>query len=213
MKTDDLIELLASGAGAAPSHAAARRYAAALGAGALAAALLMATLLGVRPDLAQAVRLPMFWVKIAFVASLAAAGVTAVLRLSRPGARLAWVPGALAAPVLAMWLLAAAALAGADPARRAELFFGETWTSCPLLVAMLSAPVFVAVLWAMKGLAPTRLRLAGAAAGLLSGAVGALVYSLHCPELTAPFVGFWYLLGMLIPTLLGALLGGRLLRW
>jgi hypothetical protein len=78
---------------------------------------------------------------------------------------------------------------------------------------MLSAPVFAGVLWAMKGLAPTRLRLAGVAAGLLSGAVGALVYSLHCPELAAPFLGFWYLLGTLIPTAVGALLGPRLLRW
>jgi len=69
------------------------------------------------------------------------------------------------------------------------------------------------VLWAIRGLAPTRLRLAGAAAGLLSGAVGALVYCLHCPELEAPFLGFWYLLGMLIPTAVGALLGPRLLRW
>ena len=44
-------------------------------------------------------------------------------------------------------------------------------------------PVFVATLWAMKGLAPTRLALAGAAAGLLAGAVGAVVYTLHCPEM------------------------------
>lgn len=29
----------------------------------------------------------------------------------------------------------------------------------------------------------------------------------------APFIGFWYLLGMLIPTAVGALLGARLLRW
>jgi len=39
------------------------------------------------------------------------------------------------------------------------------------------------------------------------------VYSLHCPELAAPFIGFWYLLGMLIPTAVDALLGPRLLRW
>jgi len=47
----------------------------------------------------------------------------------------------------------------------------------------------------------------------LFGAVGALVYSVHCPEQAAPFIGFWYLLGMLIPTAVGALLGPRLLRW
>ncbi|HWT72548.1 MAG TPA: NrsF family protein, partial [Oxalicibacterium sp.] len=38
-------------------------------------------------------------------------------------------------------------------------------------------------------------------------------YCLHCPELAAPFVGFWYVLGMLIPTAAGALLGPRVLRW
>jgi hypothetical protein len=213
MKTDDLVAMLATGAGAVAPRAAVRRYAIAIPWGALVALLLMATLLGVRRDLGAAVLLPMFWVKVAFVACLAAASWLAVLRLSRPGVRLAWVPGALAAPVLAIWALAAVVLIQADPAQRSGLFFGDTWASCPLLVAMLSAPVFAAVLWALKGLAPTRLRLAGAAAGLLSGAVGALVYCLHCPELGAPFVGFWYLLGMLVPAAAGALFGPRLLRW
>jgi hypothetical protein len=213
MRTDDLVTMLATGAGAVQPNQAGRRYATAIGWGALGAALLMATLLGVRPDLAAAILLPMFWVKVAFVACLAAASLLAALRLSRPGLRLAWVPGALTAPVLAIWLLAAVVLTRADAAQRVGLFFGDTWNSCPFLVAMLSAPVFVAMVWAMKGLAPTRLRLAGAAAGLLSGAVGALVYCLHCPELGAPFIGIWYLLGMLIPTAVGALLGPRLLRW
>lgn len=213
MKTDDLVTLLATRAGAVRPNQAVRRYAAALGCGALGAALLMATLLGLRPDLAAAVLLPMFWVKLAFVACLAAASWLAALRLSRPGLRLEWIPGALIAPVLAIWLLGGVVLARADATQRAALFLGDTWTSCPFLVAMLSAPVFVALVWALKGLAPTRLRLAGAAAGLLSGAVGALVYSLHCPELGAPFIAFWYLLGMLIPAAVGALLGPRLLRW
>ena len=30
---------------------------------------------------------------------------------------------------------------------------------------------------------------------------------MHCPELTAPFIGVWYLLGMLIPTAIGAAMG------
>lgn len=213
MKTEELVEMLATGLDAVEPRAAARRYAVALGWGAFAATLLMAILLGVRPDLPEAARLPMFWVKLAFAASLAAASLLAALRLSRPGASLARVPGALAAPVLAMWLLAAVELGRAAPSTWSGLFLGETWQSCPLLIAMLSVPVFVAVLWAMKGLAPTRLRLAGAAAGLLAGTAGALVYTLHCPELEAPFLGFWYLLGMLIPTSAGALLGPRVLRW
>lgn len=213
MKTDDLVMLLATGEGSVQRHAAARRYAAAIVVGVVAAGLLMLGLLGVRPDLAEAVRLPMFWVKIGYVASLAAASLLAVLRLSRPGARLDRVLPALAVPVLAMWSLAALVLLDAAPDLRAGLMLGATWAECPFLIAMLSVPMFVATVWAMRGLAPTRLPLAGTAAGLLSGSIGGLVYCLHCPEMEAPFIGTWYLLGMLIPAATGALLGRRVLRW
>lgn len=213
MKTDDLVVLLATGAGGVPRHDAGRRYAVAVAAGVSAAGVLMLLLLGVRPDLAEASRLPMFWAKIGYVAALGAASLLAVLRLSRPGARLGPVPAMLAVPVAAMWLLAAVALAGAEPGLRMELVLGSTWEKCSSLITMLSLPTFVATLWAMRGLAPTRLRLAGAVAGLLSGTVGALVYCLHCPESAAPFIGSWYLLGMLIPAAAGAVLGRWLLRW
>lgn len=213
MKTEDLVTMLATGAGAVEPNAAQRRYAAALGWGAFGATLLMAILLGVRSDLAYAALLPMFWAKLAFAGSLAAASLFTAVRLSRPGVPLGRAPRALMAPLLAMWALAALALFTADPALWPQLFFGKTWRSCPFRIATLSVPLFIAVLWAMKGLAPTHLRLAGAAAGLFAGTAGALVYSLHCYEMEALFIGFWYVLGMLIPAAVGALLGPRLLRW
>ncbi|MBK1721202.1 DUF1109 domain-containing protein [Thiocystis violacea] len=213
MKTEDLITLLATGVEPVERHAVARRYAVALGFGVIGAAALMVKLLGVRPDLAEAARLPMFWVKLVFVASLAWASLAVTARLARPGVRLAWVPAALLAPVLAIWGLGGLALADADPLERSGLIYGATWASCPWLIAMLSAPILIAAFWAMRGLAPTRPGLAGSASGLLAGSVGALVYCLHCPELGAPFLGTWYLIGMLIPAGLGGLLGARLLRW
>jgi len=213
MKTDDLIAMLARGVDVVEAGALQRLYVAALGWGAFGSTLMMAILLGVRADLADAVWLPMFWVKLAFPAALLAGALLAVLRLSRPGIRLGRVPAAIAAPVLAMWLLGAVALLGAEPGDRGELILGFSAASCPFVIALLSLPLFVAGLWAMKGLAPTRLALAGAAAGLLSGAGGALVYALYCPEMAAPFLGVWYLLGMLIPAAAGAILGPRLLRW
>lgn len=213
MRTDDLISMLASGADPVEHEVPRRRYAAALGWGAFGSTLLMALLLGVRADLAEALRLPMFWVKLAFPSALFAGALLGVLRLSRPGAHLGRAPAAVAAPVLAMWLLAAVVLVGADPGERKELVLGFSAASCPFTIALLSVPLFGAALWAMKGLAPTRLALAGAAAGLLAGSGGALVYALYCPEMAAPFIGIWYLLGMLIPTALGAILGPRLLRW
>jgi hypothetical protein len=39
------------------------------------------------------------------------------------------------------------------------------------------------------------------------------VYALHCPEMAAPFLGIWYVLGMAIPAVLGAAVGSRMLRW
>jgi hypothetical protein len=213
MKTDELIGVLATGVVAIDAHVAERRYAKAIVLGTLGAALLMALLLKIRADLLAAILLPMFWIKSGFVASLVAVGLFASMRLSRPGARLDWVPVSIAIPIVMMWAIAGYALIVADPQQRSALFLGETWNSCPLLIAMLSLPVFVAVIWAMKGLAPTRLRLAGFSAGLLSGATAALVYCLHCPEMGAPFVGFWYLLGMLIPAAVGAWLGESLLHW
>jgi len=213
MKTDDLINLLATGAGAVEPHAAERRYAKAMVGGAIGALAVMLSILRIRPDLAEAALLPMFWLKIGFVASLVVAGLFAALRLSRPGARLDGVAGAVAAPLLVMWAIAVYVLIQADPSQRANLFLGATWNSCPFLIALLSVPVFISVMWAMRGLAPTRPCLAGFAAGLLSGATAALVYCLHCPEIEAPFIGFWYVLGMLIPAGVGTLLGRTLLRW
>jgi hypothetical protein len=123
------------------------------------------------------------------------------------------VPAALAAPVLTVWLIAAAALLGAAPDARSELVFGDTWSACLVNISVLAVPVLIALVWAMKAGAPTRPVLAGAAIGLLAGALAALVYALHCPEMAAPFIGIWYLLGMLIPTAFGAAIGSRLLRW
>jgi hypothetical protein len=213
MKTDDLIDLLARDAGAVKPGAVRRRYGAALASGAFGAALLMALWLGVRPDIAAASELPMFWLKLLFPATLIGAGLVAVSRLARPGAELGLAPWALLAPLLAVWLMGAMVLLSAPPAAREALVFGSTSDSCPLSIALLSLPALVAILWATGGLAPTRLALAGAASGLLAGAVGALVYALHCTEMAAPFLAIWYVLGILIPAAAGAMLGPRLLRW
>ena len=213
MRTDQLIAMLASNPEVVEPRVWQRRYALALGAGVVGATLLMVMLLGVRPDLAAAARLPMFWVKLAFPAVLAAVALLVAMRLSRPGVQLGRLGSALAAPVLAMWLLGAVALIGAAPEDRGMLIWGETWAACLVNVTLLSMPALVALLWVMKTLAPTQPAWAGAAAGLLAGALGATVYALHCPEMDAPFLGVWYLLGMLIPAAVGAVVGSRLLRW
>ncbi len=213
MNTDDWVTILARGGGAVEPNAAWRRMVTALGWGAFATTLLMSIWLGVRQDIGAASLLPMFWIKLAFPGALLAGALVAAQRLSRPGARLGGAPLWLAASVIAMWLLGAVMLLGAEPAARGSLIYGVSWTVCPFYIAALSVPGFIALWWAMRGLAPTRPLAAGAAAGLAAGALGALVYALYCIEMAAPFLGIWYLAGMMIPTVAGAVLGPLLLHW
>jgi hypothetical protein len=114
---------------------------------------------------------------------------------------------------VALWLLAAAALAGTAPDVRTAALWGDTWASCLLSIPLLSAPTLIGALLAMRRMAPTRLASAGAAAGALAAGVGAAVYALHCPELGAPFLAVWYVAGASIPVLAGAMLGRVLLQW
>ena len=213
MKTDDLVAMLATGPTAAPRRAAGRRMAFALLAGLpLSFAILFADY-GVRRDLVQAMFWPMFWVKVLFPLCIAAAAFVTVQRLARPGVRVrrAWIGMAL--PVLAVWVMAAVAWFNAPAQDRMPLLMGESWRVCALSIGLMALPVFAAAMLALKSLAPTRPALAGAAAGGLAGGVGAAVYALHCMELTAPFLAVWYVSGIAVPVVLGALLGPRLLRW
>lgn len=213
MKTDDLIAMLSRGDIAAATASPRAQFGAALGWGAFGATLLLAVFLGVRPDLLETAVLPMFWIKLAFPALLLALALPAAQRLARPGGRLHRLPGAAVGVVVAMWVLAAASLLAAQPEARAELLLGDTWLECPASIGLLAVPAFVVLFRTMREFAPTELRRAGAAAGFSAGTLGAVVYSLHCHELAAPFVATWYLLGMLIPAALGWVLGPRLLRW
>ncbi|MDQ6684781.1 MAG: DUF1109 domain-containing protein [Pseudomonadota bacterium] len=213
MRTEQFIALLARGPIAADRHLSERRIGVAAAAGALAAAVLLGVMLGPRPDLASAVLLPAFWLKLAFPVSLAMAAYAATCRLARPNPAMGMTSFALVAPLLAAALLAGAAAVGASSATLAALVQGHSAIACMSAIALFALPTFVVTLLALRTLAPTRLRAAGACAGLLAGACAASVYAFHCDEMGALFVAVWYVLGMAVPTALGALLGPRLLRW
>lgn len=213
MKTDELISLLAADTTPVPRHASARRVLLALALSLPVSIAIMLIEYGPRRDLVEAMFWPMFWVKLLFPIAIAAAGFVLVQRLARPGVRggLAWA--ALAVPVALVWAMAAMTWQMAPVAERPAMLWGTTWRTCALSIALMAAPVFVAALVALRGLAPTRPALAGAAAGALAGGAGAAVYAIHCVELAAPFLAVWYVAGIALPVALGALLGPRLLRW
>jgi hypothetical protein len=215
MNTDELISRLSSHVVRIPQNAAMASLLRAVAIGGISAALIVMfwPSLGVRPDLGLAVLTGMFWVKVAFTATTAIFGFGVLERLSRPDSaptrwgRLLWPPSMLVLIVIAVH--GAMAPEGSDTG----FWLGSSWWQCPLYVLIVSAPVSAALILALSRLAPTRLAVAGAAAGLVAGATGATAYAFHCVESSPGFVLIWYSLGLIAASAAGGLLGARLLRW
>ncbi|ACD19491.1 DUF1109 domain-containing protein [Paraburkholderia phytofirmans] len=213
MRTDDLVGLLSTGITPVRRGTAARRFGISLPIAMLGATALMAAVFGVRPDLAVVVKTPIFWEKLALPLCLAIGALIATVRLARPGTKVKAAWPIMATPVLVVWIAAITIVVTAAPEERLPAILGHSWRSCPFNILLLAIPGFIAVFWAGKGLAPTRLRLAGAASGLLASSIATVAYCFHCPEMSPAFWSVWYMAGMLLPAALGAVLGPTLLRW
>ena len=211
MKTEQLIDFLARGAGPAPRAAAARRLGPAALAGLIASGALALGLIGPVP--AALLGSSGIGVKLLYGGALAMAAAWLAARQGRPAAA-ATLPWRAVAGVLggmALWGTVSLIELSAD--QRLPALLGQSWGRCPWAVLGLSLPALGATLWALHGLAPTRPRSAGCAAGLLAGALGTIGYALACQEPSPAFVAVWYSAGIAITALLGALLGPRVLRW
>lgn len=213
VNTDELILQLSRDSRPVKREAVTQRLIVGIALGAVISAALVIGWLGPRNDFAVAVHRSSYWIKWAYTLSLTAAAVAITAQLARPDTdrpRGVWL---LTIPVVLLAGTGSLELARTPRADWLALWLGQSWTSCPLLVLIFAVPIFLGLLWAFRRLAPTRLRAAGAAAGLTAGACAASVYCLHCPEVSALFVLTWYSLGIFLATLSGMLLGPRLLRW
>jgi hypothetical protein len=213
MNTEQLIQSLSQNLVPVRRHALARRIGFGMIAGAIVTLALVISVLGIRPDLHHAMHGFSFWMKWIYTASLGIGAVFAVVRLSRPtqvSLRGLWLLGI---PVLLLAGIGIGELAATPSRDWLAMWLGSSWKVCPFLVLTLAMPIFIGLLWSFRRLAPTRLRAAGAAAGLAAGAWAATIYCLHCPEVSAIFVLTWYSLGITLAAGVGALLGPKLMRW
>lgn len=213
MNTEQLIASLSADVPRVSRHALARRIGFGIAGGGLVAMIAVLVVLGVRPDLEVAMQGFSFWMKWTYTISLGLGAIYAIGRLARPvpaSLRGLWL---LAVPVLVLAGIGIGELASNPPSEWLAMWLSRSWKVCPWLVLALSVPIFVGLLWSFRKLAPTRLRAAGAVAGLAAGAWAATIYCLHCPEVSAMFVLTWYSLGILLAAGSGALLGPRLMRW
>lgn len=210
MKTEDLINALAQDDGVSAASLR-RRTAVAMAIGVVLAATLFVLFIGFRPDTVAAFATWRFSLKIALIAL--AVGVVAweFARQFRPMAK----PSARPILIVAAALAAAVALEAAQiPAEAwAKTAAGTNWLACLSTIPFLAAAPLAAAVWAMRSGAPASPIAAGAAAGGLAAAIGALFYGLHCTDDSPLFVAIWYPLAALIVTAAGAALGRWTLRW
>ena len=212
MKTNDLINSLAADLAVRPTPLPKALGMAAIVSAPIAFGLLFYAL-QVRSDFWTALADPRFSFKFVFTLSALAAGLWLSLRLSRPGTK--------AGPALALLGVSAALLVAAVVTELVALpasswrsaLIGDRAVACMLLIPVLSAAPLAALLFAMRSGAPSNPGIAGAASGLLAGAFGATLYASHCNNDSPLFVAVWYVIGIAAVTVIGSLIGSRVLRW
>jgi hypothetical protein len=213
MKTDDLINMLSTNVepvkGADPRNL----LVIALAIGAVAALCLMLAVFGVP---ANALGEQNFSIKVlafAVTLGLVAVGTAFLIRSARPGE-----PGRR--PLILLGLLFFAMLSTgivtlvlADPAAWGGMIFGPQWAACLICIPLFAIAPFVSLVWALRREAPTHLARTGAVVGMVAGALGATIFALHHPGGSIPFLVLWYGGPIVLCSLVGAILGPRLLRW
>ncbi|MGH6830122.1 MAG: NrsF family protein [Methylocella sp.] len=212
MKTGDLIRALAadSEVRAMPLG---RALALALIPGVAIALVLHFAVLGLRPQFFALLGEPRLLFKLCLTFLLAALSGALVSRIARPCASLRRIAFLLA---IVPALLAAANLAelSAVPADLwGQRLIGSNAKACLASIPFLAAAPLVAALLALRQGAPEHPALAGAAAGLFAGAIGAACYATHCPDDSPLFVAAWYTLAIGFVAAIGAAAGSRVLRW
>jgi hypothetical protein len=211
VRTDDLIRALVADhtprRGTLP-----QRFLLVSGLGILGALCLYGILLRPRADLMAALTSWPAGFKVGVALSLAAAAGAVAFRQARPEPALGL--RAALAPVLALLAVGVSVeLATSQPSLWGRSVMASEGFACLLLILALSlAPLAAALVWLRDG-APSRPPLAGAAAGLFAGGVGAALYATHCTNDSPLFVMGWYGLSVAITAVLGAALGRKSLRW
>lgn len=213
MKTDDLIDRLAADLRPIHPMALGRLLVFCLLPGLILSAAMIFFGHGLRPDLAQAIVTPAFWVKSIYPLALALIGLCALMVVARPGgvprsAGLASLLLYLAVAALGLWQLHVS-----TSNNYPNLIFGISYWLCPFIILAAAVPVYAALILFLRRAAPTHINLTGFVVGLTAGAVGAWTYSWGCIENGLPFVAIWYTSGIVLSGLIGRCLSPRLIRW
>ena len=150
---------------------------------------------------------------LAFTLGLVAAGASVLTSSARPGEPGRKMLGLIVLLFLAIFIAALVTLVVTHPADRVAIVFGPQWAACLVCIPLFAVAPFASLVWALRRGAPTNLVRTGAIAGLVAGALGAAVFAFRQSGGSIPFMALWYAGPILVCSVVGALLGPRLLRW
>jgi hypothetical protein len=213
MKTDDLINLLGTNIEPVKGGQLRNTLLAALAVGTAGALCLLLLIFGAPGEAIGREYLGLKVLGLAFTLGLVATGASYLLRAARPGE-----PGRR--PLIVIGLLFFALLSAgvitlvlSHPAAWGGMVFGPQWAACLICIPLFSIVPFASLVWALRKEAPTNPVWTGAVAGLVAGALGAAAFTLHHSAGSIPFIVLWYGGPIVVCTVVGAILGPRLLRW
>lgn len=210
MKTDELINVLSKDGAAGKRESLLLKLVVAALVGLGVCVLLVVFTNGVRPDFTK--NATQVALKATFSAVFAAAALPVAARLARPGNTVGvWV---VAAFLIGLVVVSISGFMMMPPAENTvDGLIGGVVPIAFLIIPALATPAAVVIFSWYRRNAPTRLALAGASVGAMSGGLGAMAYALVCPVDDMGFVSVWYGAAIVLCTVVGALVGPRALRW
>jgi hypothetical protein len=211
MRTDQLINILSSNIEPVKSERLRTGLLLALVVGGAGAFCVMLGTVGLRPN--GPPRLGYLALRLVFTFSLIILAAMLLARLARPGQSTGRLLKLTFVPFLVIVAAGATAIGFEGSMVWGKMLFGMNWITCLVCIPLFAVVPFLTLIWSLRNGAPTNLRLTGAIVGLLAGALGATAYAFHCPDDSVSFIAFWYATMIGLCSLIGALVGSKLLRW
>jgi hypothetical protein len=186
--------------------------------------------LGIHPEFQIFLHTPVFWFRFILLALICVLAMHMMWKLSQPftqpktlrveaGVSFAALFAILTTPFIPNLPSESMVIAQAHGWALASVELGEDVSIWKILlhtsgtITLLALPVFAALIWLMKRMAPSHPSLAGASAGFAASAMAALEYSFNSPYDLSAYSNLGYFICMASLPAIGALIGKRWLRW
>lgn len=169
--------------------------------------------LGVRPDFSQAIIDPRILFKFAISSALVITLLPLAVMSLRPEFRPSQFLYRLIVPALMLLIGIVIQISSCETGTCVQGMIGNYPMACLRNIPALALGPFIALLTILRYGAPTEPMRGGAIAGAAAGGIGAFIYAFHCPDDSALFVALWYMSAIGLMTLVGAVIGSRILKW